>query len=186
MLIPASAAWAADATGCSGSVESFRADGTSLDMANLPGEGGTASDPFVIDPDGSVLWSGSTDELITDGSWAVRIGGVQVLSGEAPNGEQTQSAEGEVDLSGVVVTPVAWLMQTSARVPVEGELTGNGGTCAGSGYIAGAGGSTLTSPITLAGAGLTVLGAAMIIGVSVGTKAVAAGEAGGATQGGAS
>ena len=49
MIIPASAAIAANATGCSGSVATQLADGQPLDYASAPGDGGTATDPLVID-----------------------------------------------------------------------------------------------------------------------------------------
>lgn len=172
MMIPASAALAADASGCSGSVESRLADGSSLDRASAPGPGGTASDPLVIDPQGSVAWEGSTESVITGGSWSVRVGGVPVLSGTADNADGATAASGVVDLAGALA-PVQWVLQTNALIPVDGELTGSGGTCSGSGYIAGTGGGMFTSPIFLAGAGFTTLGAILAIGLFAATKATA-------------
>jgi hypothetical protein len=172
MIVPASAALAADATGCQGTVASRLADGTPLDKASAPGEGGTASDPFVIDPQGSVAWEGTTDAVITGGSWTVRVGFVPVMSGTADNAEGKTSAEGVVDL-GDALAPVQWILQTNALIPVDGELTGTGGTCSGSGYIAGTGGGTFTSPVFLAGAGVTALGAILALGVIATTKATA-------------
>lgn len=172
MMIPGSVALAADATGCSGSVESRLADGSALDRASAPGQGGTASDPLVIDPAGSVAWEGSTESVITGGSWSVRVGGVPVLSGTADNAEGATEASGVVDLAGALA-PVQWVLQTNALIPVDGELTGSGGTCSGSGYIAGTGGGTFTSPVFLAGAGFTALGAILAIGLLAATKATA-------------
>lgn len=176
VMIPASAALAADATGCSGSVDSISADGTLIGTASAPGEGGTSSDPLVIDPSGSVAWQGSTDQVITDGTWSVQVGGVTVLSGSAANAEGATSAEGVVQLADTLA-PVQWILQTEAVIPVSGQLTGTGGTCSGEGYLAGTGDGTYTSPVFLAGAGLTGAAVLLGIGVLVTTKATAAGAA---------
>jgi hypothetical protein len=172
MIVPVSAAFAADATGCSGSVESRLADGTKLDAASAPGSGGTATDPLVIDPAGSVAWEGSTSAVITGGTWTVRVGGVPVMSGTADNTEGATSASGVVDLANALA-PVQWILQTNALIPVDGELTGTGGTCSGSGYVAGTGGGTFTSPVFLAGAGFTTLGVILALGMIAATKASA-------------
>ena len=139
------------------------ADGSSLDRAEAPGEGGTASDPLVIDPQGSVAWEGSTTSVITGGSWADWVGGVPVMSGTADNADGKTSASGEVDLAGALA-PVQWILQTNALIPVDGELTGSGGSCTGSGYIAGTGGGTFTSPVFLGGAGISALGVILALG----------------------
>ena len=148
MIVPASAAIAANATGCSGSVQSQLADGQPLDQASAPGEGGTATDPGH-GPPGAVVWEGSTDSVITGGTWSVQVAGVTVLSGTAENSEGKTSADGVVELANTLA-PVQWSLQTNALIPVSGELTGSGGTCAGDGYIAGTGGGTYTSPVFLA------------------------------------
>jgi hypothetical protein len=172
MIVPASAAIAANATGCSGSVQSQLADGQSLDQASAPGEGGTATDPLVIDPAGAVAWEGSTDSVITGGTWSVQVAGVTVLSGTAENSEGKTSADGVVELANTLA-PVQWVLQTNALIPVSGELTGSGGTCAGDGYIAGTGAGTYTSPVFLAGAGFTGLAVILGLGLLATTKAQA-------------
>lgn len=172
MIVPASAALAANATGCQGSVQSRLADGTDLDRAAAPGAGGTAADPLVIDPAGSVAWEGSTDAVITGGSWSVSVGGIPVLSGTADNAEGATSASGVVELDGTLA-PVQWILQTNALIPVSGDLTGSGGTCAGDGYIAGTGAGTFTSPVFLAGAGFAAVGVILALGMMAATKASA-------------
>jgi hypothetical protein len=172
MIVPASAAVAANATGCSGSVQSQLADGQPLDQAAAPGEGGTATDPLVIDPAGAVAWEGSTDSVITGGTWSVQVAGVTILSGTAENSEGKTSADGVVELANTLA-PVQWVLQTNALIPVSGELTGSGGTCAGDGYIAGTGGGTYTSPVFLAGAGFTGLAVILALGLAATTKAQA-------------
>jgi hypothetical protein len=170
MIIPASAAIAANATGCSGSVQSQLADGQPLDYASAPGEGGTATDPLVVDPTGAVAWEGSTDSVITNGTWSVQVGGVTILSGTADNADGKTSADGVVELSDALA-PVQWILQTNALIPVSGQLSGSGGTCSGDGYIAGTGGGTFTSPVFLAGAGFTGLAVILALGLFATTKA---------------
>ena len=169
LLLPASAALAANATGCSGSVQSQLADGQPLDEAFAPGDGGTATDPLVIDPAGAVAWEGSTDAVITGGTWSVQVGGVTVMSGTAENAEGKTSADGVVQLADTLA-PVQWILQTNALIPVSGQLTGSGGTCSGDGYIAGTGGGTFTSPVFLAGAGFTGLAVIFALGLFATTK----------------
>jgi hypothetical protein len=168
--LPVTAALAADATGCSGSVESFAADGSPLDSTTVPGDRGTQSAPFVIDPDGTVAWEGQTDAVITNATWSVRIGGVPVLGGTYGNDEGTSSAEGVITMS-ETLAPVSWVLTTAAVIPVDGSITGTGGACEGSGYIAGTGGGTLSSPVFYAGVGFAAVGIAMAAGVAIATKA---------------
>lgn len=178
--LPATAALAADATGCSGSVQSQMADGSSLDAASAPGAGATENDPLVIDPEGSVAWQGSTDTAITSGSWAVAVGGVPVLSGTVDNADGKTSADGVVDLSSTLA-PVQWVLATNARIPVAGDMTGPEGSCTASGWITGTGGSSTSSPVFYLGMGFIGLGLAMAITVVVATKATGAAAVGGAS-----
>ena len=60
------------ATGCSGKASSTVKDGTVLDEVSAPGSGGTRSDPFVVDHDGTVTWSGETSSVIKNGTWIVK------------------------------------------------------------------------------------------------------------------
>jgi hypothetical protein len=66
---------------------------------------------------------------------------------------------------------VSWVLTTAAVIPVDGSITGTGGACEGSGYIAGTGGGTLSSPVFYAGVGFAAVGIAMAAGVAIATKA---------------
>ena len=99
MALPVSAAWAADATGCSGSVVSKDAAGVVIGKASAPGDGGTQADPLPIDPQGTVAWKGSTDSVITDADWSVSIMGVTALSGTFANDEGLDASAGVQDLA---------------------------------------------------------------------------------------
>jgi hypothetical protein len=182
VVVPASAAVAADATGCSGAVVSLTADGAKLDAATAPGAGATADKPLKLDPAGTVTWKGSTTTAITGGTWSVSALGVTLLSGDAANTEKKTSAEGTTDLSTIPVLKV--LLTGSEKIPVSGSITGTGGSCTASGYITGTG-SVAGAPLFWAGSVLTLLGLLLGVSVLTGTKAVAttaAVTAGGATS----
>lgn len=170
--LPMTSALAADASGCSGAVESIAADGSPIDSTTVPGIRGTQAAPFVIDPEGTVAWEGTTDAVLTSATWSVRIGGVPVLSGSYANDEGKDSAAGVVTMS-ETLAPVSWVLSTSAVIPVDGSISGAGGACEGSGYIAGTGGGTLSSPVFYAGVGFVAIGVAMAAGVAMATKAAA-------------
>lgn len=171
-LLPVPAALAADASGCSGTVQSLTADGTPLDQAAAPGAGATANDPLVVDPAGSVAWEGSTDVAITSGTWSVTLGGIPFRSGDVDNAAGTTSGSGTVDLAGAPA-PVQWVMTSNAKIPISGSVTGPEGTCTASGYLAGTGGSPISSPAFIAGAGLAAFGALGVLAMALGTKASA-------------
>lgn len=182
--LPATAAQAADASGCSGSVRSAMADGSALDSAEAPGAGATQDDPLVIDPQGTVAWQGATDTAITSGTWSVSVMGLSFLNGTIDNPDGTTSGSGTVDLA-AAPAPVQWVLQTKARIPVSGTMTGSGATCTGSGYIAGLGSSPMSSPLFLAGAAFAGIGLLMGLWLLLGTKATATVASTGTMGGGA-
>jgi hypothetical protein len=83
---------AGEAEGCSGTAQSIGPDGGLLDQLAAPGEGGTPDDPFDIFADGRVTYSGTTDQVIRNGTWAVDVSGVlgvissvaEFISGKSP------------------------------------------------------------------------------------------------------
>lgn len=176
LVFPVSAAFGADATGCSGSVVSMDSSGTQIGTAQAPGEGGTQQDPLPIDPAGVVAWQGSTDAAITNGTWNVTIMGVNALSGTFDNAEAATSAEGVQDLS-TLATPLAWVLQGDMVVPISGAITGTGGTCTASGFITGTGAPT-SAPMFYTGAAFLFLGLVMVFTLLFATKATGAGVAG--------
>lgn len=178
MALPVSAAWAADATGCSGSVVSKDAAGVVIGRASAPGDGGTQADPLPIDPQGTVAWKGSTDTVITDANWSVSIMGVTALSGTFANDEGLDASAGVQDLA-ALPSGVTWALQGSQVIPVAGSISGSGGSCTAEGYLTGTGSPT-SSPMFYAGVGAAVVGAGLAIGVIAGTKAAAGSAAAGA------
>lgn len=80
-IATASTASAADATGCSGTAQSYSSNGGLLDSVAAPGIGGTKADPFDIFSDGTVRYAGRTEAVMRNGSWKVDVGGaIGILS----------------------------------------------------------------------------------------------------------
>ncbi len=169
------AASAAEAEGCSGSFTSKDSSGIALDTARAPGDGATQDAPFKVDPGGTVEWSGSTDAVITDGTWSVTVGGIPFRTGQLTNTDGETTRSGAQDLSGLP-GPATWALQGDMVIPVTGTITGTGGSCDASGWITGTGSPT-SSPIFFIGAGLGVMGVLMGSAVVAGTKVVAGGAA---------
>lgn len=170
---PATAAIAADATGCSGSAASTDGSGQDLDTAAAPGEGATRDDPFVIDPAGTVSWRGATDGVITDATWSLSVAGVTVRSGSIENASGTTKASGTQDVAVLGSTASGLALTGDQVIPVSFTLTGQGGTCTASGYITGTGSPT-SSPMFYAGLASLALGVGAAAAMVAGTRTVAA------------
>ena len=169
VLAPASAASAADASGCTLTVASTSADGAALDTASAPGDGGTESNPFQVDLGGKVAYVGTTDAVITNGTYTVSALGVTIKTDTVANADKKKSATGEVDLS--TVQSLKPLLAGGVKIPVTATLTGTGGTCTVTGYITGVGSAT-GSPVFYAGLAAAAVGLALALWTLFGTKAV--------------
>lgn len=151
-LMGASGALGAGATGCSGSATSFAADSTEIMAVTAPGPSATQADPFKVDYDGTVTWTGSTDSVIQDGSWTVTATPFS-FSGDLANESGKQEAEG-------TITPSDYLpFAVPGLVLVTVDLTGAGGTtCTVTGWIQFTG-NPLSSPAGWVALAFTILGA---------------------------
>lgn len=141
----APSAWAADASGCQGQATSYDTDGIPIDTAEAPGAGGTEDDPLDMLWDGTIEWSGSTDEVLQNGSYKVTVspqgGGVvfqslvKLASGTAFSGD-VSNEDGKTASDGTVVpSDVAPVALTTGTYKVEWTVTGEAGSCVGSGFV---------------------------------------------------
>lgn len=128
----------------------------------------TRSDPFEIDPEGSVSWTATSPGPIKNHTWSigVRIGTVTVTvaKGGDPNEGGSQSSTGSRTVSDLVEsakasgTPGAGLLRGLRGIyHVTGSIAGQGGACSGDGWVRIAG-SPFSSPLGAAGAGVAVIG----------------------------
>lgn len=151
-VVGASAALGADATGCAGSATSFAADSTEIMSVDAPGPSATQADPFTVDYDGTVAWTGTTDAAIQNGSWTVTARPFS-FSGTVTNDSGTTQAEGTVAPSDYLPFAIPGL------VLVTVELAGSdGASCSATGWVQFTG-NPLASPAGWIALALTVLGA---------------------------
>jgi hypothetical protein len=145
-------AGAAPVTGCQGTAQSFDGSNQSVDLVSGPGTGGTKSDPFTIDRDGHVKYSGSSTDVLQNGKWAVDVGVMLDISGKVTNAAGTREWAGDEKVSDRLPFNAPGLYRVAFTV------TGAAGTpCTGSVWIE-IKGNPLTSPLFLGGALFLVVG----------------------------
>jgi len=138
--------------GCQGSAVSSDKDRQERDTVSAPGGRAASADaPFHVVSDGNVAWSGSTDGVIKDFTWNVKLMGVTVKSGSADNDDEKTSDEGVEDVNDYLPFKVTGLYH------VDFNLSGEGGECTGDLWVKLDGNPFGTVP-WLAGAGLIIVG----------------------------
>jgi hypothetical protein len=157
MLQAASSVAAFPLTNCLLGLESHRADGGSLDTAQSGAPDATQADPFMVDWDGTVAYQGASDVAMENDSWAIALFGIPTpLQGGDDN-----PADDRME-SGTVGDGANAPFRLTGLYFVSGSLSGNGGTCAGSGWFKLAGDPVGTLPFW-AGLGLLTLGLGLLL-----------------------
>lgn len=153
LLLPASAS-AFPLSNCTLDLTSLDANGANLDTATAGADDATQSDPFMVDWDGSVAWTGTMGSLvIKDHTWGVSVFNIPTpLSGGDPN------AGGKTDGAGTVQVGENLPFRMVGLFYVSGSISGSGGSCAGSGWMQLTGDAFGTIPFWI-GLVLLVLGA---------------------------
>lgn len=154
--LPASAG-AFPLTNCTLDLTSTDASGAPLDSATGNGAGGTIEDPFLVDWEGSVHWEGTTgSQVIMNHSWNVDVFYLPTpLRGGDPNTGGDQDGSDDVDVSDNAPFRLTGLFF------VSGAMSGEGGSCSGSGWFKIAGDPIGTIPFW-AGVGVALLGLLLI------------------------
>ena len=130
LLLPASAG-AFPLTDCTLELTSLGADGAELDTASGGATDSTQADPFQVDWNGEVEWAGTTGtQVIKDSDWSVSVFGIPTpLSGSEANEEGAPDGDGTVDVG------VNLPFRMTGLFFVSGSITGDGGSCQGSGWM---------------------------------------------------
>jgi hypothetical protein len=130
LLIPASAT-AFPLTSCTLHLDSVNANGDVLATADNGADDSTQADPFPVDWDGTVEWTGTTgSQVIKDSDWGVSVFGIPTpLSGSEANEEGTPDGDGTVDVG------VNLPFRMTGLFFVSGSISGTGGSCEGSGWM---------------------------------------------------
>ena len=137
--------------GCQAQGASFDADHNQIMAATAPSaEPGTSGDPFLVDYDGTVEYAG-TGPLMLNHHWDIKVFGITVKSGGAPNGSQQTATIGIADVSDYFPFEITGVYY------VEGAIAGEGGACNGDAFVKLIGSPVGTIPWIVA-VGLIVVG----------------------------
>lgn len=130
LLVPAGAS-AFPLTNCTLDLTSLDANGANIDSATAGANDSTQSDPFLADIDGTVAWAGTMgSQVIKDHHWSVSIFNIPTpLSGGDANEAGDVDGTGTVDVGANLPFAVVGLFY------VSGQMTGDGGSCTGSGWM---------------------------------------------------
>ena len=140
--------------GCQGQGTSFDKDHNQIMSATAPSaEPGTSGNPFLADYDGTVEYAG-TGPLMLDHHWEIKVFGIPVKSGGAPNGSHQTATIGVADVSDYLPFKITGVYY------VSGEIHGDGGACSGNAYVKLLGSPVGTIPWIVA-VGLIVVGVAL-------------------------
>ena len=161
LLVGATAADAAQLNGgCSGSATSLDGDGNELDEVSGPGPGGTKSDPFLVDTDGTISYQGSTPAIFHNHKWHVDVLGITVKSGGSKNGSNQSDTSGDVDVDDYVPISAVGLFKAS------GGIDADEGSCDGSVWV-----KVVGSPVGtvgwIAGVAASVIGGAGLVSTAL-------------------
>ncbi len=133
--------------GCTVTLTSMDAAGGTIDTASGPGSGGTSSDPFLIDWEGSISWeSSSGEQVFQDHSWQTFVYMIPtpVRGGHPNDGEETTG-------TGTAGVGENAPFKITGLYFVSGDINGDGGThCDGSGWFKLRGDATATVPFFVA------------------------------------
>jgi hypothetical protein len=116
-------------TGCSGSGTSLDSKAVAIQSASAPNPPSSESRPLLVDPKGTVSYSGRSASLITNHSWQIKLDGITVKSGGSPNATGKTVNQGTVKVKDYLPFKVTGLFY------VSGSIAGTGGSCAGSVWI---------------------------------------------------
>ena len=161
LVLAASAAGAANLSGgCQGSATSTDGNGLQLDTASAPGAGGTASNPFLVDVDGTVDYQGGTPDVFHHHHWHVDVFGISVKTGGSANGSNKASTSGTEQVDDYLPLNAVGLYY------VSGGITADEGSCSGNAWV-----KIVGSPVGtvgwIAGVVATALGAVGMLGTAM-------------------
>jgi hypothetical protein len=142
---------------CTLAVTSLNADGVEVDSADSGESSAGLAAPLQVTWDGTITWSGDTDaSVIRDSSWHVEVFGIPTpMRGGDPNSDGTTSAQDSIRISQAVPFRFTGLFH------VSGQLSGNGGSCSGEGWVRVIGDPMSTMPFLVALA-LVLLGVVLL------------------------
>ncbi len=159
VLILAAPVSAFELSNCTMGATALAADGSTIGSIASGADDATQAKPFLVDWDGTVKYSGSSQIEMKNNTWHVSVFGIPTpLMGGDDN------PENNVDGSGTVGVSANAPFRFTGLYYVSGELKGSGGVCAGNGWFKLTGDPVGTIPfwaaaaILLVGLGLLAVG----------------------------
>lgn len=133
-------------SGCTLQLTSLDVDGAPVDNADSGEVGASQEAPLQVQWNGTVSWSGDSGaQAIRSTSWHVEVFGLPTpLRGGDPNEDGDSSGEDSIRVSEAVPFRFTGLFH------VSGQLSGEGGTCAGDGWVRVVGDPMSTLPFLVA------------------------------------
>jgi hypothetical protein len=129
---------------CQLNLTSKDANGATIDTAQSGANDATQSDPFLVDWGGTVDYTGTTTNVIKNYSYQIFVLGIPTpLRGADTNDDEDVDGGGTVGVSANAPFRVTGLFK------VTGGYSGEGGSCAGSGWFKLVGDPTGTVPFWL-------------------------------------
>jgi hypothetical protein len=146
LVMVAAPAGAFPLSGCTLNLTSQDASGATIATAVNGGADSTQQNPFLVEWDGTVAWTGTMgSQVIRNHSWHIDVFYIPTpLRGGDPN------EGGDTDGDGTVGVSENAPFQLVGTFYVSGELTGEGGSCSGSGWMKLAGDPFGTVPFWIA------------------------------------
>jgi hypothetical protein len=143
-------------TNCTLKATALAADGSQIDSIEGGAADATQADPFLVDWDGTITYSGGSNIAMVNNTWGVNVFTFPTpLQGGDDNPEDNRTGSGTVGVSANAPFRFTGLYY------VSGSLTGSGGTCTGSGWFKLTGDPIGTIPF-FGGLGVLILGLAML------------------------
>jgi hypothetical protein len=156
ILIMAAPVAAFPLTNCTLQLTSIAKDGTTLGTVTGGAPDATQADPFLVDWDGTISYTGTSEIAMKDNTW-----GVSVFTFPTPLQGGDDNPGDDREGSGTVGVSANAPFRFTGLYYVSGSLTGSGGTCAGSGWFKLTGDPIGTIPF-FAALGVLILGVAML------------------------
>jgi hypothetical protein len=136
---------------------SFRADDSLLDGVDSSADDATQSDPFRVDWDGQVHWTGNTSATVLDNSWHVDVYMLPTpLRGGDPNDDRGKTGNGDITFA--ANSPFRF----TGLYYVSGQFSGDGGSCSGGGWVRLIGNPLATLPFWISLL-ITALGVVLLV-----------------------
>jgi hypothetical protein len=130
LLLFPSAVAAFPLTNCNMQVRSTTGSGAPLDTAQSGDGSASQTDPFEVDYNGSVSWTGTVQISMKNNSYFINVFNIPTpLRGTNTNEDDNRTGQGNHSVAANSPFRVTGLYL------VSGAITGSGGTCAGSGWF---------------------------------------------------